>query len=155
HNKLMDDGVVWPTVILLLIPVLLVLLYFLKLRRKSMEVPSTFLWRTSIEDLHVISLVQWLRDNVLLLVLVAIVLYLYYAVLDPQFQGSTAEAGNHTITLIDNSASMTVKDVLPDRLGVAKKEALELIDALGPADSGMVIEFNSRATLRQPSTREK
>src|SRR5262249_30885096 len=109
----------------------------------------------SIEDLHVNSLFQWLRDNVLLLVQLGIVLFLIYAVLDPQFQGNRAAAGKHTIILIDNSASMNVKDVLPDRLGVAKKEALELIDALGPDDSGMIIEFNSRATLRQPYTREK
>src|SRR5262245_44292810 len=62
HNSLPD----WAVVVLLLMPVVLALLYFLKLRRKSMEVPSTFLWRKSIEDLHVNSLFQWLRDNVLL-----------------------------------------------------------------------------------------
>src|SRR5687768_7079960 len=52
--------------LLLLIPLLIMLLYFLKLKRKPLQVPSTFLWKKSIEDLHVNSLFQWLRDNVLL-----------------------------------------------------------------------------------------
>src|SRR6516162_4762544 len=53
--------------ILLLVMPAIILLYFLKLKRKPLEVPSTFLWRKSIEDLHVNSLLQWLRQNVLLL----------------------------------------------------------------------------------------
>src|SRR5262245_37214834 len=52
----------WATILLLLLPLLLAILYFLKMRRKPLEVPSTFLWRKSIEDLHVNSLLQWLRD---------------------------------------------------------------------------------------------
>ena len=42
---------------LLLVPLLLILLYFLKLKRKPLQVPSTFLWRRVIEDLHVNSLI--------------------------------------------------------------------------------------------------
>src|SRR5262249_32710424 len=57
----------WAALGLLLVPLAIVLLYFLKLKRKPLQVPSTFLWRKSIEDLHVNALFQWLRDNVLLL----------------------------------------------------------------------------------------
>src|SRR5258708_4177295 len=46
----------WAGLLLLLLPFLILLLYFLKLKRKPLQVPSTFLWRKSIEDLHVNSL---------------------------------------------------------------------------------------------------
>src|SRR4051794_37845181 len=63
----------WIALILLLLPLVLLLLYFLKLKRKPIQVPSTFLWRKSIEDLHVNSLFQWLRQNVLLVLQILIV----------------------------------------------------------------------------------
>src|SRR5262245_9733751 len=67
-------------VLLLLLPLLILLLYFLKLKRKPLQVPSTFLWRKSIEDLHVNSLLQWLRQNVLLLLQLLVVLVMIYGV---------------------------------------------------------------------------
>ena len=39
---------------------------FLKLKRQPLEVPSTYLWKRSIEDMHVNSLWQRLRQNLLL-----------------------------------------------------------------------------------------
>jgi hypothetical protein len=144
----------WLGLLLLLVPPLLVLLYFLKLRRRPLQVPSTFLWRKSIEDLHVNSLFQWLRDNILLLLQLLVVLLLLYAVLGVQVHGRTA-TGKHYILLLDNSASMSVTDVAPGRLEVARDEALREIDAHGDEDSGMVIAFNSRASILQPYTRDR
>jgi hypothetical protein len=144
----------WAGVALLLVPLLLVLLYFLKLKRKPLQVPSTFLWRKSIEDLHVNSLFQWLRDNVLLLVQLLIVLLLIYSVLALQVHGSTS-TGKHYILLIDNSASMIVDDAGKSRLERAKEEALKEIDAHADGDSGMVIAFNSRASILQPYTSDR
>src|SRR5205823_7825504 len=114
----------WAGFLLLLVPFAILVLYFLKLKRKPLQVPSTFLWRKSIEDLHVNSLLQWLRQNVLLLLQVLAVLFLIYAVLGPRLHGRNTE-GRHYIIMIDNSASMAATDVLPSRLEWAKQEALK------------------------------
>src|SRR5260370_4379821 len=90
----------WAGIVLLLIPLLLILLYFLKLKRKPIQVPSTFLWKKSIEDLHVNSLFQWLRENVLLLLQLLTLLCFIYAVLAFQFHGKSTE-GQHYIIMID------------------------------------------------------
>jgi predicted 3-demethylubiquinone-9 3-methyltransferase (glyoxalase superfamily) len=144
----------WTGAALLIVPFLLILLYFLKLKRKPLQVPSTYLWRKSIEDLHVNSLFQWLRDNVFLLVQLLIVLLLIYAVLSLQVHGNTS-AGKYYIVLIDNSASMNVVEFGKTRLEQAKEEALREIDAHAEGDNGMVIAFNSRASILQPYTGER
>ncbi len=38
----------WAGLVILLVPIFIVLLYFLKLKRKPLQVPSTFLWKKSI-----------------------------------------------------------------------------------------------------------
>ncbi len=53
----------WQWTILALVPPAIVALYFLKLKRQSLEVPSTYLWHKSIEDLHVNAIWQRLRRN--------------------------------------------------------------------------------------------
>ena len=137
--------------ILLLVMPAIILLYFLKLKRKPLEVPSTFLWRKSIEDLRVNSLLQWLRENILLILQVLALLILIYAILGFRFHGNTTR-GRHYILIIDNSASMSATDVQPSRLVWAKQEALKEIDAAGDDDFGMVIVFNSKATTLQTYT---
>lgn len=139
---------------LLALPEILVLLYFLKLKRKPIQVPSTFLWRKSIEDLHVNALFQWLRNNVLLLLQLITLLFLIYSVLGLRFHGSI-EKSRHFILMIDNSASMSARDGVPTRLDWAKQEALKEIDAATDRDYGMVIVFNSKATTLQTYTNDR
>ena len=142
------------TALILLLPLAIIILYFLKLKRKPLQVPSTFLWKKSIEDLHVNSLFQWLRENILLVLQVLIVLFLIYSVLGIRFHGSTSHS-KHYILIIDNSASMAATDVEPSRLHWAKQEALKEIDAAGDDDYGMVIVFNSKATTLQTYTNNR
>src|SRR5690606_2332637 len=118
-------------------------------------VPSTFLWKKSIEDLHVNSLFQWLRQNVLLLLQLLILLVLIYAVMGFRIYANVT-GGRHYILLVDNSASMATRDADGvSRLEWAKREALKEIDAAHANDSGMVIVFNSKATTLQTYTREQ
>ena len=144
----------WIALILLLVPVLVILLYFLKLKRKPLSVPSTFLWKKSIEDLHVNALFQWLRQNILLLLQLLTLLFLIYAVMDFRVHGRTAES-KHYILMIDNSASMAATDVVPSRLHWARQAALKEIDAATDSDFGMLIVFNSSAEILQSYTNNR
>ena len=61
-------------------------------------------------------------------------------------------AGKHYILMVDNSASMGATDISPTRLDWAKQEALNEIDAPSDNDFGMIIEFNSSASIKQSYT---
>ncbi len=135
------------------VPIGVLLLYFLKLKRRALHVPSTFLWRKSIEDLHVNSLFQWLRKNILLILQLLFLLGLGYALADPTYNSEAR--GRHIIFMIDNSASMTATDESPSRLEVAKQEVKQQIDALDSSDQAMVIVFSSDAQLLQSYTNSK
>lgn len=137
--------------VLFCVPPLIVLLYFLRLKRKPVPVPSTFLWKKSVEDLHVNRLMQWLRRNVLLLLQLLAVLVMIYGVLGPRLHGAVF-GGRHYILMLDNSASMSATDVTPNRLEWAKAEAVKEIDAATDADVGMVIVFSDVAEIRQSYT---
>ena len=148
HHFALPD---WAGSALVLLPFLIPVFYFLKLKRKPHPVSSTFLWRKSIEDLHVNRLLQWLRRNFLLPLQLFIALAFIYAIVGPRLHG-LAGGGRHYILVLDNSASMAATDCPPNRLAWAKAEALKEIDAATDADSGMVIAFNATAEIRQSYT---
>lgn len=145
---------IWAASLLLAVPPVLILLYFLKLKRKPLQVPSTFLWKKSVEDLHVNSLFQWLRRNVLLFLQILAVLGLIYGVLAPKFFARGGE-GRRYVILVDNSASMGATDVDGGRLEQAKQQAIAEVDAAGDSDAGMVIAFSAAAEIRQSFTTNK
>ena len=154
-NKYLEDRVSltyhipipwWGALLLFLVPLLLILLYFLKLKRKPLAVPSTFLWRKSIEDLHVNALFQWLRQNVLLLLQLLCVLMFVYGLLAPRFHAAKGQ-GRHYILMIDNSASMSATDVAPNRLARAKEAAKKIVEEMDSDDLAMVIAFSDTARV--------
>ena len=123
----------WQWALLAAVPPAIVALYFLKLRRQPLEVPSTYLWQKSIEDLHVNSLWQRIRQNLLLYLQLLLVLLVILALLRPGWH-SQQLVDQRNILLIDNSASMSATDVAPSRLADAKRRALTLIDDMQTAD---------------------
>ena len=143
-------------VILGSIPPLILTLYFLKLRRTPLEVPSTYLWTKTIEDLHVNSIWQRLRNSLLLLLQILLVLLLILACLGPGCRGEKL-LGNRFIFLIDQSASMSAVDMPSGetRLEFAKNEVSKLIDSMGADDTAMVISFSNRANVQQSYTRNR
>ena len=126
---------------------LVVLLYFLKLKRPERRVPSTLLWRKVLEDLRVNSPFQKLKRSLLLLLQLLILLAAILALARPLFKAR--DAGDESlIVLLDTSASMQA--VEPDgrtRLDQAKAEIGRLADRLARNDEMMVIAFNARADI--------
>jgi hypothetical protein len=136
------------------IPALLVL-YFLKLRRREMAVSSTILWRKAIQDLQVNAPFQKLRRNLLLLLQLLLLLFLLLALSRP-VANYTPGPGKTTVILIDRSASMACKDVNGhSRLDEAKKRALDLVAGMKRDATAMVIAFDDSAEMLQAFTSDQ
>lgn len=136
----------WALLALLLLPVL-VLLYFLKLKRPSVRVASTLLWQKVIEDMRVNSPFQKLRRSLLLLLQILILLAVVFALARPMLKVRDTVAQS-VIVLLDTSASMNAReDGDRTRLDLARDEIGRLADALGRNDELMVIAFNARAAV--------
>jgi hypothetical protein len=144
---------VWQWMLIALVPILIVLLYFLKLKRQPLEVPSTYLWHKSIEDLHVNSIWQRLRQSLLLYLQLAFIALLAWTLLKPTLTGSRL-LGHRFIFLVDTSASMSATDVAPTRLDEAKKRVAELIAEMQTGDVAMLISFSDSAKVEKEFTED-
>lgn len=143
-------------IVLGLIPPAIFALYFLKLKRQPIEVPSTYLWHRVVEDLHVNSLWQRLRKSLLLLLQLLMVGLAMLALLRPGWQGQSLE-GQRFIFLLDNSASMSATDAKDEasRLAEAKRRVEALIAQLESDMSAMIITFADQPDVVQEFTNNK
>lgn len=139
-----------------LVPIGILLLYFLKLRREPVEVPSTFLWARTIEDLHVNSLLQRLRRSLLLFLQLAAVAIAALALLRPGLRGESTGL-DRKVFLIDTSASMQATDVegAASRFELAKKLIRQRIEQLSDSESAMLVTFSDRPDTIQSFTSDR
>ena len=138
------------------VPLGIILLYFLKLRRESVEIPSTYLWSKTIEDLHVNSLFQRIRQNLLLFLQLALIVLAALALLRPGKQGETSGEGR-MVLLLDASASMMARDVgeQQNRFELAKEMIRARIDSMDERETAMLITFSDRAEVLQSFTNDR
>ena len=136
----------------------LISLYFLKLKRKRMVIPSTLLWQRAVQDLQVNAPFQKIKNNLLLWIQLLLLLLLLFAFARPT-QNAFASPGERVVIVIDHSASMNAMDADgASRLEAAKKRALEVVDNLdaGGSDSAgagaMVIAYAHRTVVLQDFT---
>jgi hypothetical protein len=133
------------------VPALLVL-YFLKLRRRDMPIASTLLWKKAIQDLQVNAPFQRLRRNLLLILQMLLLCLLILALARPVTFYQPG-AGKNTVILIDRSASMSANDVNgKSRLEEARRRAKDLVSTMERGGSAMVIAFDDKAETVQPFT---
>jgi len=133
-----------------LLPVVL-LLYFLKLKRREQAISSTYLWRKAIEDLRVNSPFQRLRRNLLLWLQLALLALMVFALARPAWNAKP-RTGVRYICLLDTSASMAATDVRPNRLDAARRELLRLVGDMGRDDQMMLMTFDVKPKVLAPFT---
>ncbi len=131
-----------------------ILMYFLKLKRRKVPVASTWLWTRSIQDIRVNAPFQRLRRSLLLILQLLLILLAAFALADPIGRSSPPEEKRWAF-LIDRSASMQMKDVKLSRLEKARETALELLRACGPRDEVMIVAFSNRASVMTPLTSDR
>lgn len=129
----------------------LVILYFLKLKRRDVEVSTTLLWKKAIEDLQANAPFQKLRNNILLILQLIALCAAIFALAQPEAKSNSLGGGRHVI-VIDRSGSMSATDGGADgktggitRLEAAKKRALEFVDSL--KEPGLLDERGDEAMV--------
>lgn len=142
--------------LLALVPIGIISLYFLKLRREPVEVSSTLLWGKTIQDLHVNSLLQRLRRSLLLFLQLLIVALAALAFGRPGIRGETSDQ-SRLILLLDRSASMQATDLEDgaSRFEKAKQLIRGRIESLSDDQTAMLIAFSDRAETIQSFTSDR
>ncbi len=126
-----------------------VALYILKLRRRTVAVPFSKLWERLTKDKEATSLFSKLKRLLSLLLQLLLLALLAFALLDPRATVTFTE-GRTVVVLIDASASMQATDVAPTRLGVAKEEVKKMIRGLGGSDRMLVAQMDAVVTPLGP-----
>lgn len=134
---------------------LLVLMYFLKLRRRQVDVPTTLLWRKSIQDLQASAPFQKLRRNLLLLLQLLVLIGLLIALARPTVDG-WATSGKRVVIVIDHSASMNATDTSDGktRLDAAKALAADLAKDAARGQGAMVVSLGQETQIVEPFTED-
>ena len=127
--------------LLWLIPLagIIIALYLLRMRRKDVHVPATFLWPERTDEVRANALFQRLRFSwLLVLQLLALTLFVF-ALARPQTL-QKGLAGTTTVVVLDASASMGATDVKPTRFDAALEIVKGMIESANAGDQLMLIE---------------
>ncbi len=116
----------------------IVAFYILKVRLRRMPVSTLLFWDQIFEEKKPRSLWQRLRHWISLLLQLAFLALVVFALADPIFRWQQARA-RRMVLIVDNSASMNANDVLPNRLEAAKAEGRRLVDGLRLGDELAII----------------
>ncbi len=134
----------------------IVALYLLRMRRRDLRVPATFLWPARTDEVRANSLFQRLRFSWLLVLQLLALAAFAFALARPQLK-QEGLIGNVTLLVVDSSASMGAKEGGLTRLEEAKRLAAEAIRSAGAGDRIAVLEAGPQprvvSALSQDPTR--
>lgn len=132
----------------------LVIMYFLRLRRRETPVPTTYLWRKVIEDLQVNQPFQRLRKNLLLLLQLLVLAAAIFSLAKP-IRKIAMSQDERVVLLIDRSGSMSVREGRSTRLEQAKDQAQALLRGMRRSQKVMLVAFSDTAEVLCPFTADK
>lgn len=139
----------WPialAVAALAVPLLL-LLYFLKLRRQERKISSTLLWKKAVQDLQVNAPFQKLRRNLLLFLQLLILAAIIFGIGKPVANFMRTPERN-IVLLVDRSASMQAREADGrTRFEHAQDAATAFVEDLPDNSRAMVVSFADRASV--------
>lgn len=133
---------------------LVLLFWFLKIKRREIPISSTLLWSRVIEDKRVNSPLQRLRRSLVLLLQLLVIVCAVLALMEPERRGEEVSGRVH-ILLLDTSASMGVEEGGRTRFERARELALERVEAIGSNERGVVITFDHGARAVSPVTADR
>lgn len=130
-----------PDALFLFLPLaaVIIALYLLRMKRREMQVPATFLWPTHTEEVRANALFQKLKPSWLLFLQLLALAVTVGCIARPQLvqRGLTGEI---TVLVLDSSASMGATDVSPSRFEEAKRLAKAAIESARPGDRIAMVE---------------
>jgi len=141
----------YPGLLLWALPILgaIVALYLLKMRRRELKVPASFLWPKHVEEIRANSLFQRLRFSWLLVLQLLAAALACLAIARPQVL-TRGLSGRSTVIVIDSSLTMGSTDVKPSRLEVAKQKAREIVNAAPVGERISIINAGVQPEVMSP-----
>lgn len=138
---------------LVIIPVILAL-YLLKRKYEDQEVSSTLLWSKTLQNWEVTRPWQKLRRNLLMFLQLLAALILVMALMRPAIPAEGAVA-DHTVIVIDTSASMLAREGEKTRIELAVAGARSIIQNLGSKQSLTLIAADREPQLLLSKSSDK
>ncbi len=124
----------------------IVVFYILKVRLRRVPVSTTMFWRQIFEEKPPRSLWETLRHLLSLLMQIALLLLLVFALAEPYFSWEVL-AARRVVLVVDNSASLAATDVAPSRFAQAISRGLRAIDGLRFRDEMAIIVAGAEPTV--------
>ena len=124
----------------------LLALYFLKIRRRRVRVPSLMLWDQFVKSEQLASPFQKFRRHLLLLLQLLLLLLVVFAFARPYIRGQF-QGGRAVVLVVDTSASMGATDEQPHRLAAAVLRAKAAVDNLTDGDEALVVEAGPKTRV--------
>jgi Ca-activated chloride channel homolog len=140
-------------VFLSLIPVILIF-YFMKLRRKEIPVSASFLWKKALQEARVDSFFQRLRMNILLILQILFIVFLSISLARP-YMKSFRNLPPKMIFILDGSASMQAREERKSRFDKARDRIVEIIEGARKETSFALIVATKKARLANGFTCDK